>query len=50
MYLKHFIYMYICIYIYIYVYDVMMKTMNSPGYHHNGSVATHARGHMSPSA
>ena len=23
-----------------------MKTMCSPGYHHNGFVATHALGHM----
>ena len=23
-----------------------MKTMCSPGYHHNGLVATHALGHM----
>ena len=23
-----------------------MKTMRSPGYHHNGFVATHALGHM----
>ena len=23
-----------------------MKTMCPPGYHHNGSVATHALGHM----
>ena len=23
-----------------------MKTMCPPGYHHNGFVATHARGHM----
>ena len=32
-------------YIYIYIY-VSMKTMCSPGYHHNGFVATHAFGHM----
>ena len=25
---------------------VIMKTMCSPGYHHNGLVATHALGHM----
>ena len=25
---------------------VIMKTMCSPGYHHNGFVATHALGHM----
>ena len=25
---------------------VIMKTMCPPGYHHNGFVATHARGHM----
>ena len=24
-----------------------METMCPPGYHHNGFVATHARGHMS---
>ena len=27
-----------------------MKTMCPPGYHHNGFVATHALGHMFPSA
>ena len=43
------VYMYICIYIYIYIYIyicVIMKTMCPPGYHHNGSVATNALGHM----
>ena len=25
---------------------VIMKTMNSPGYHHSGFMATHALGHM----
>ena len=47
-----YIYMYIynrskmsIILIYIYIYAIM-KTMCSPGYHHNGFVATHAFGHM----
>ena len=26
--------------------SVIMKTMCTPGYHHNGFVATHALGHM----
>ena len=29
----------------MYIY-VIMKTMCSPGYHHNGFVVTHALGHM----
>ena len=33
------------IYIYIYMY-VYMKAMCPPGYHHSGSVATHAVRHM----
>ena len=41
-----YVYMYIHIYVYnIYIlYDVyaIMKTVCSPGYHHNGFVATHA--------
>ena len=36
--------MYVCIYIYIYIY-IIMETMCPPNYHHNGFVATHARGH-----
>ena len=32
-------------YIYLYIY-IIMKTMYTPGYHHNGFVATHALGHM----
>ena len=38
------IYIYKYIYIYIYTY-IIMKTMRRPGYHQNGSVATHAFGH-----
>ena len=37
--------MYICIYIYICNY-VIMKTMCSPGYHHNGFMVTHTLEHM----
>ena len=29
----------------MYIYAIM-KTMCSPGYHHNGFVATHVLGHM----
>ena len=45
MYLHIYIYIYIYVNIYIYIY-VIMKTMCPPRYHHNGSVATHALGHM----
>ena len=43
--------MYIMYYIYIYLYiyiciNAIMKTMCSPGYHHNGYVAIHALGPM----
>ena len=36
-----YVWIYMCIYIYIYIYSIM-KTICSPGYHHNGFVATHA--------
>ena len=40
-------YIYVCIYTYIYIYIyATMKTMCTPGYHHNGFLATHALGHM----
>ena len=32
--------MYIYTYIYIYIYNAMMKTTYSPGYQHNGFLAT----------
>ena len=44
-----YIHIYICMYIYIYIYIyiyAIMKTMCTPGYHHNGFLATHALGHM----
>ena len=35
----------IYLYLYLNIYAIM-KTMFSPGYHHNGFVATHTLGHM----
>ena len=32
--------------LYCIIYYAIMKTMCSPGYHHNGSVAAHVPGHM----
>ena len=44
------IYIYINVYIYIYIYVIYIcnreNNVPSPGYHHNGFVATHAIGHM----
>ena len=39
-------YTYVYIYIYIYMYAIMKKQCVSPGYHHNGFLATFALGHM----
>ena len=58
MHIKCQLHLYIFVYIYIYIYIkshknqdecniyAIMKTMCSPGYHHNGFVAAHALGHM----
>ena len=45
MYIYLYIHVYIHIYIYIHIYEII-KIMCSPGYHHNGPVATHALGYM----
>ena len=41
-----YMYVYIYIYIYIHIYNANMKTTCSPGYRHNGFLATFGLEHM----